>query len=370
METFDSMGKNFNDMLNGIILGDSIEIMKNIPDNSIDLIFADPPYNLQLSNELWRPNQTKVEAVNDKWDKFNSFEDYDNFTIRWLRECRRILKNTGSIWVIGSYHNIFRVGKIIQDLGFWIFNDIIWIKTNPMPNFKGTRFNNAHETLIWASKDKNSKPLFSYKTMKVYNDDLQMRSDWYIPICSGSERIKIDGKKVHSTQKPEALLYRVITATSKENDIILDPFAGSGTTLAVAKSLGRKYIGIEKEEIYIKSIIDRLNKIKGYQRQLLSYPMDIEPPRVPFGSLIENKLIEPGEFLYSHDAKHSAVVLANGTLKYNDIYGSIHKVSAYILNKPANNGWEYWYVRRNNNLICINSLRSIIIKGKENDINV
>jgi DNA modification methylase len=246
------MNKEKNLKINTIIKGDCTKVLKQIPDNSVDLIFADPPYNLQLQGELWRPNQTKVDAVNDKWDKFESFEEYDNFCEEWLTECRRVLKENGTIWVIGSYHNIFRIGKIMQDLGFWILNDILWIKTNPMPNFRGTRFNNAHETLIWASKSKHSKYTFNYKTMKAFNDDLQLRSDWYIPLCNGSERIKVNGEKAHSTQKPEALLYRIIISTSKPGDIVLDPFIGTGTTAAVAKKLGRKYIGIEKEDFYIK----------------------------------------------------------------------------------------------------------------------
>ena len=236
--------------INTIIQSDCIEELKSFPNNSIDLIFADPPYNLQLNGELHRPNQTIVDAVNDEWDKFNSFEEYDNFCTNWLKECRRILKRDGTIWVIGSYHNIFRIGRIMQDLGFWVLNDIIWIKTNPMPNFKGTRFNNAHETLIWASKNKNSKFTFHYKSMKAFNGDKQMRSDWYIPICNGGERIRKDGKKVHSTQKPAALLYRIILSTSNVGELILDPFMGSGTTGAVAKRLRRNFIGIERENDY------------------------------------------------------------------------------------------------------------------------
>ena len=349
-------------MINNVILGDSIEIMKQIPDNSIDLIFADPPYNLQLENELYRPNETKVNGVSEEWDKFKSFEDYDDFTINWLKECKRILKKNGAIWVIGTYHNIFRVGKIMQDLGYWILNDIMWIKTNPMPNFKGTRFNNAQETLIWASKDKNSKYTFNYKTMKTYNDDLQMRSDWYIPICQGEERIKINGKKAHSTQKPEALLYRILTSTSKPSDIILDPFAGTGTTLAVAKKLGRQFIGIEKEELYVNVCKKRLAETNSYQKMLLDYPLEIKYKRLPFGSLIENGYINAGEFLYSENSKYKALVLANGTLSYENINGSIHKVSAYILNKPANNGWTFWYVKRDNKLISINDLRQKLLK--------
>lgn len=349
-------------IINNVILGDSIEIMKQIPDDSIDLIFADPPYNLQLENELYRPNETKVNGVSEEWDKFKSFEDYDNFTINWLKECKRILKKNGAIWVIGTYHNIFRIGKIMQDLGYWILNDIVWIKTNPMPNFKGTRFNNAQETLIWASKDKESKYTFNYKTMKTYNDDLQMRSDWYIPICQGEERIKINGQKAHPTQKPEALLYRIITSTSKPSDIILDPFAGTGTTLAVAKKLGRQFIGIEKEELYVNVCRKRLAETNSYQKTLLDYPLEIKNKRLPFGSLIENGYINAGEFLYSENGRYKALVLANGTLSYENINGSIHKVSAYILNKISNNGWTFWYVKRDNKLISINDLRQRLLK--------
>lgn len=350
-------------MLDKVILGDSIEIMRQISDNSIDLIFADPPYNLQLENDLYRPNETKVNGVNEEWDKFKSFEDYDNFTINWLKECKRILKKSGVIWVIGTYHNIFRIGKIMQDLRYWLLNDVIWIKTNPMPNFKGTRFNNAHETLIWASKDKETRYTFNYKSMKAYNEDLQMRSDWYIPICQGEERIKINGQKVHPTQKPEALLYRIITATSKSSDIILDPFAGTGTTLAVAKKLGRHFIGIEKEEFYVNVCKERLNKIKSYQETLLDYPLDVKPKKLPFGSLIENGYIKAGEYLYSENEKYKALVLANGTLLHGDEAGSIHKISAVILNKSANNGWTFWYVKRDNKLISINDLRKELSEG-------
>jgi DNA modification methylase len=250
----------------------------------------------------------------------------------------------------------------MQDLGYWILNDIIWIKNNPMPNFKGTRFNNAHETLIWASKDKDSKYTFNYKTMKAYNDDLQIRSDWYIPICQGEERIKINGHKAHPTQKPEALLYRIITATSKPSDLILDPFAGTGSTLAVAKKLGRNFIGIEKEEIYVNIINERLKKVNSYQKILLDYPLEIKPKRIPFGSLIENGFIKAGEFLYSRDEKYKALVLANGTLMYNDKSGSIHKISAEILGKPENNGWTFWYIKRNNELISINELRRKLLE--------
>lgn len=344
--------------LNKIHQGDCIELLKQVPDNSVDLIFADPPYNLQLNNELVRPDQSKVDAVNDDWDKFASNDAYDKFTLQWLTECRRVLKNTGSIWVIGTYHNIYRVGSIIQDLGFWMLNDIVWIKTNPMPNFKGTRFNNAHETLIWATKAKSSKYTFHYHSMKVMNDDLQMRSDWLIPICQGEERIKVNGQKAHSTQKPAELLYRVILATSNPGDIVLDPFSGSGTTAAVAKKLGRQFIAFEKEPFYIEVANERLQKVEPLEKPLLDYKVEKKKPKVPFGWLIEKGYITVGENLYSKDAKNSAQVQADASLLLNGTVGSIHKVSAAILKKENNNGWAYWYVKRGNNeLISIDELR-------------
>ena len=342
---------------NIIIQGDCIEVLKQIPSKSIDLIFADPPYNLQLKNELFRPNQTKVDGVFDDWDKFDSMQEYDKFTKLWLNECKRVLKDDAAIWVIGSYHNIFRVGAILQDLGFWILNDILWVKTNPMPNFKGTRFNNAHETLIWASKNKESNFTFHYKSLKVFNDDLQMRSDWYIPICNGDERIKVNGQKAHSTQKPEELLYRVILSSSNVGDLILDPFNGSGTTAAVAKKLNRNYIGIEKEEFYVKITNERLEKIKPIQRELLEYLIERPIPKVPFGKLIEKEFIKTGEYLFSKDRKYQAQVMADASLTWNEEVGSIHKISAIILGNPSNNGWKYWFVERNNKLICIDDFR-------------
>jgi site-specific DNA-methyltransferase (adenine-specific)/modification methylase len=351
-----------NDKLNTIICGDCIEELKKFPDESVDLVFADPPYNLQLQGKLYRPNQTKVDAVNDEWDKFNSFADYDDFCIQWLKECKRILKKDGAIWVIGSYHNIYRLGKIIQDLGYWILNDILWVKTNPMPNFKGTRFTNAHEILLWASKSKNSKYTFNYKSMKAYNDDRQMRSDWHIPICSGKERIQINGKKAHSTQKPEALLYRVILSTSKINDVILDPFFGTGTTGAVAKKLNRNFIGIERENKYIEVAKKRIDAIKPLPKEYLCLKIEEKKPKVPFGNLIECGFIEVGEYLYSKDGENKAIVLSNATLNYNNMIGSIHKVSAQILNKSTNNGWTYWYVCRGGKLISIDELRSEYIE--------
>lgn len=360
-----------NQYLNKIIKGDSVEVLRKLPDNSVDLIFADPPYNLQLNGELWRPNQTKVDAVTDDWDKYDSFEIYDKFSREWLKECRRVLKENGTIWVIGSYHNIFRIGKIIQDVGLWILNDILWIKTNPMPNFKGTRFNNAHETLIWASKNKNSRYTFHYKTMKAFNDDLQLRSDWYIPICNGGERLKDEkGNKLHSTQKPEALLYRIIISTSNPGDVVLDPFMGSGTTGAIAKKLGRNFIGIEKDEKYIKFANERIEKAKPYVNHTLKYPFEAKKPRVPFGTLIENGFIKAGENLYSKNKKYKAEVLANATIVSNGKSGSIHKVSAELLGKTSNNGWTFWYVERNDKLKSIDELRNeyidkyITLKGK------
>jgi DNA modification methylase len=357
--------------LNKIHQGDCIELLKKVPDNSVDLIFADPPYNLQLNGELYRPNQTKVDAVTDEWDKFESKEDYDKFTTLWLKECHRVLKNSGSIWVIGTYHNIFRVGAILQNTGFWILNDIIWIKTNPMPNFKGTRFNNAHETLIWATKSKTSNYTFHYHSMKVMNDDLQMRSDWLIPICQGDERIKVNGQKAHSTQKPAELLFRIILSTSNPDDIVLDPFSGSGTTAAVAKRLGRKYIAFEREPFYIKVANERLEKIKPLDKQLLEYRIEKRKPKVPFGCLIEKGYVKIGENLFSRDGKYFAQVQADASLSLNGIVGSIHKISATILKKENHNGWTYWYVKRQNGLISIDQLRhdyeSKFLKTKSDD---
>jgi DNA modification methylase len=352
------MAKQHKFEINTIVQGDCIELLKQIPDNSVDLIFADPPYNLQLSGELVRPNQTKVEGVNDTWDKFESYAVYDEFTKNWLSECYRVLKKTGSIWVIGTYHNIFRLGTILQDLDFWLLNDIVWIKTNPMPNFKGTRFNNAHETLIWATKSKSSKYTFHYHSMKVMNDDLQMRSDWLIPICQGDERIKTDGKKAHSTQKPAELLYRIILSTSNPGDLILDPFMGSGTTAAVAKRLGRNFLGFEKDTSYIKVAKERLSKIEPLAQPLLEYKIEKQIPKVPFGNLIEKGFVTIGEYLYSKDEKHKAQIQADASLLLSDgTVGSIHKISAKLLKKENNNGWSFWFVKRKNQLLSIDQLR-------------
>lgn len=345
--------------LNKIYLGDNLQILKNLPEKSVDLIFADPPYNLQLKNELLRPNQSLVDAVDDHWDKFDSFNVYDEFSRNWLSACYSVLKDDGTIWVIGSYHNIYRVGAIMQELGFWILNDIVWIKSNPMPNFRGTRFNNAHETLIWAAKSEKSKYTFHYKAMKAFNDDKQMRSDWYIPICSGSERIKVDGKKAHSTQKPEELLQRIILSSSNVNDIVLDPFFGSGTTGAVSKKLQRNFIGIEKEEFYVDVAQKRIDAIKPLNIKFLEYKIEYKPPKVPFGNLIEKNLISVGDKLYNSDKSFYATVNANATIEgKSGFVGSIHSVSANFLNKKSNNGWTFWYVKRKNKLVLIDYLRT------------
>lgn len=352
-----------NHYLNKITTGDNLEVLAKLPPKSVDLIFADPPYNLQLKKELHRPNQTKVDGVFDEWDKFASFEEYDKFTKQWLVACKRVLKDNGTIWVIGSYHNIYRVGAIMQDIGFWFLNDVVWVKSNPMPNFKGTRFTNAHETLLWASQNKTAKYKFHYKAMKAFNGDLQMRSDWQIPICTGKERLKKDGKKVHTTQKPEELLFRIILATSDVGDTILDPFMGSGTTGAIAKKLGRNFIGIEKEQFYTEEAKNRIDKVIPLDTNLLNYKIEIKPPKVPFGNLIEKNLLSVGEILYNKPKTFTATILANASIETEDNFvASIHKVSAKHLNKESNNGWKYWYVERNGNLISINDLRETYIK--------
>jgi len=331
--------------LEQILQGDCIEVLNSLPEKSIDLIFADPPYNLQLSQELWRPNLTKVDAVNDKWDQFASFQDYDAFTRTWLTACRRVLKDTGTIWVIGSYHNIYRVGGILQDLGFWILNDIAWVKTNPMPNFRGVRFTNAHETLIWAQRNKGARYIFNYKDMKALNDELQMRSDWVLPICTGVERVKLNGQKAHSTQKPEALLYRVILSSSNPGDVVLDPFFGTGTTGAVAKKLHRRWIGIERDEEYLRVARERINgiQIPAYDEALFASSSGRKARRVPFSRLLETGLILPGQTLYLGEAGEvQAVVRADASLLTGELAGSIHKVAKLLLGAPAN-GWDKWY---------------------------
>ena len=350
------------DFKNKIINGDSLEELKKIPSETFDLIFADPPYNLQLKSELTRPDRSKVSAVNDKWDQFENFKKYDDFTYEWLSECKRILKKDGAIWVIGSYHNIFRVGTAIQNLGFWILNDVIWNKNNPMPNFRGTRFTNAHETLIWASKSEKSKYTFNYQSLKCLNDDLQMRSNWDLPICNGSERLKKYGKKIHSTQKPEALLHRILLATSNKNDLILDPFLGSGTTATVAKKLGRNYFGIEKEKNYFKAAEQRIKATKPIEDDLLDTLKNNRlKPRIPFGSLVELGIIKPGTNIFDNKKKITARIMADGSIKHNQAEGSIHKVAATILGAESCNGWTFWHCDINGRTYPIDYLRQRLI---------
>ena len=330
--------------LNQILHGDCIEVLKSLPENSVDLIFADPPYNLQLQHDLYRPNMTKVDAVNDRWDKFADFAAYDAFTREWLSASQRVLKETGTIWVIGSYHNIYRVGAILQDLGFWILNDIVWTKNNPTPNFRGVRFTNAHETMIWAQKKQGAKYTFNYKSMKALNDDLQMRSDWYLPIVTGKKRLKVNGKKAHSTQKPEALLYRVIMSSSNVGDVVLDPFFGTGTTGAVAKKLGRNWIGIERDRKYIRVAQKRIDAARKADREALHVEQR-KQVRVPFGALLENGLLHPGQSLYFAKNGIRAKILSNGHLRCREITGSIHGVARALMENAPANGWELWFFK-------------------------
>jgi modification methylase len=350
--------------LNQILRGDCTSLLADLPASSVDLVFADPPYNLQLSQELYRPNQTKVDAVTDGWDKFGSFAEYDAFTRAWLSACRRVLKDTGTIWVIGSYHNIYRVGAIMQDLGFWILNDIVWIKTNPMPNFRGVRFTNAHETLIWAQKKKDAKYTFNHQAMKALNDDLQMRSDWTLPLATGKERVKDNGTKAHSTQKPEALLYRVILSSTNPGDVVLDPFFGSGTTGAVAKKLGRRFIGIERDAKYIRVAKRRIETVTAASAESLAVNPP-KPKRVPFGNLVESGLIEIGQTLYFAKNGVKAKVLANGHIKCKGEVGSIHAIAKSITGAPTN-GWDLWlYEDQDGERKSINTLRQLILRSLE-----
>lgn len=330
--------------LNRILKMDCVEAMRSLPDACIDMIFADPPYNLQLGGDLQRPDGSTVDAVDDEWDKFDNFASYDRFTREWLAEARRILKPHGSLWVIGSYHNIFRVGAAVQDEGFWILNDIIWRKSNPMPNFKGTRFTNAHETLIWAARGEKSKYTFNYRAMKTLNDELQMRSDWLIPICGGQERLKRNGVKAHPTQKPEALLYRIMLATTKPGDVVLDPFFGTGTTGAVARRLGRDWIGCEREDVYCEVAEERIAASLPLDESALKTMQSPKAaPRVAFGQLVEAGYLLPGVVLTDKKRLHSATVRADGSLSCGDLSGSIHKVGAGVQGAPSCNGWTYWH---------------------------
>lgn len=328
--------------LDTILPGDCLEILAQLHEASVDLVFADPPYNLQLSHELYRPNQTKVDAVDDGWDKFASFQEYDRFTHGWLSACRRVLKDTGTLWVIGSYHNIYRVGAILQDLDFWILNDVAWIKDNPMPNFRGVRFTNAHETLLWAQKVRGAKYTFNHHSMKSLNDDLQMRSDWHLPLCTGRERIKVNGEKAHATQKPEALLYRVLLASTNPGNVVLDPFFGTGTTGAVAKKLGRHFIGIERDESYIKVARERIAAVEPAPESALQIPNPRQQQRIPFGVLLEAGLLQPGQTLYFFRDGITATVLADGHIQCGELTGSIHGVAKTLANGTPANGWDCW----------------------------
>jgi modification methylase len=346
--------------LDSIIMQDCISAMRALPAKSVDLIFADPPYNLQLGGDLSRPDGSHVDAVTDDWDKFDSLNAYDAFTRAWLTEARRILKDDGAIWVIGSYHNIFKVGSAIQDLGYWILNDIVWRKANPMPNFKGTRFTNAHETLIWCSKAEKAKYTFNYRTMKALNDDIQMRSDWTLPICSGGERLKDDdGHKAHPTQKPESLLYRVMLACTEPGDLVLDPFFGTGTTGAVARRLGRRWIGIEREDKYIKVAAARIEATLPLDESaMMSIPEKKATPRIAFGLLVESGLIAPGSTLTDARRRWTAKVRADGVLASGcGKTGSIHGLGAQLQGAPSCNGWSFWHIETANGLEPIDAVR-------------
>ena len=348
--------------LNAILDGDCIDVMNSLPENSVDLIFADPPYNLQLKGDLHRPDNSKVDAVDDEWDQFSSFAAYDKFTKEWLAAARRLLKPTGAIWVIGSYHNVFRMGAELQNQGFWILNDVVWRKSNPMPNFRGKRFTNAHETMIWASKSEGSKYTFNYEALKALNEGVQMRSDWVLPICTGHERLKNEnGEKAHPTQKPESLLHRVLVGSTNPGDVVLDPFFGTGTTGAVAKMLGREFIGIEREEEYRKVAAARIKSVKKYDKEALEVSASKRAqPRVPFGQLVERGMLRPGEELTSLNGRYKAKVRADGTLVGKDVKGSIHQVGAAYEGAPSCNGWTYWTYKKEGKKVPIDLLRQEI----------
>ena len=352
--------------LGQILRGDCVEAMRSLPTASVDLVFADPPYNLQLGGDLARPDGSHVDAVTDAWDRFDSFAAYDSFTRAWLTEARRVLKPNGSLWVIGSYHNIFRVGAILQDMGFWILNDVIWRKANPMPNFKGTRFTNAHETLIWASMGEKARYTFNYRTMKTLNDELQMRSDWVLPICGGPERIKRNGVKAHPTQKPEALLYRLLLATTNTGDVVLDPFFGTGTTGAVAKRLGREWIGCEREEAYISVAEERIAlALPLDESALTTMQSPRSAPRVAFGVLVESGWIAPGSHLFDKKGRNVAEVRADGSLTCGAMTGSIHSLGAQLQGAPSCNGWSYWFVEHEGETKPLDALRQLYLLAVE-----
>ena len=343
-----------------ILVGDCVAEMAALPAASVDLVFADPPYNLQLRGDLKRPDDSRVEAVDDDWDKFASFADYDAFTRAWLSACRRVMKPAATLWVIGSYHNIFRVGAILQDLGFWILNDVVWRKSNPMPNFRGRRFTNAHETLIWAAREQTSRYTFNYEALKAGNDDLQVRSDWTLPLCTGEERLKqVDGSKLHPTQKPEALVARAILSASRPGDTVLDPFLGSGTTGAVAKRLGRPFIGIERDRMYAQAAQERIAAVAPLaQATLAPFQTAREAPRVPFAALVERGLVAAGQRLVDARRRHAALVRPDGAVALGDVVGSIHRVGAVAQGLEACNGWTFWHVETRRGLTSIDALRA------------
>ena len=347
--------------LDQIMLGEAVRTMRMLPPASVHCVFADPPYNLQLRGELRRPDDSLVDGVDDDWDRFTDFAEYDAFTRAWLTEARRLLRKDGTIWVIGSYHNIFRIGAILQELGFWILNDVIWRKSNPMPNFRGRRFTNAHETIIWAARGRDSRYRFNYQAMKSLNDDLQMRSDWLIPLCTGNERLQnAHGLKLHPTQKPEALLHRVLLASTLTGDIVLDPFLGTGTTAAVARKLQRHYIGIERHPAYVEAALGRVHRVRpGTDSDVGTTPTRRDVPRVPFGSLVERDLLPAGTVLTDRTHKVKAVVIADGSIRAGTIQGSIHKVGATVQNAPSCNGWTFWHYQHEGKWLPIDALREI-----------
>jgi modification methylase len=342
------------------LLGDCVRMMRMLPPASVHCVFADPPYNLQLRGELRRPDDSLVDGVDEEWDRFTDFAAYDSFTREWLSECRRLLRKDGTIWVIGAYHNIFRIGAILQELGFWILNDVIWRKANPMPNFRGRRFTNAHETLLWAARGRDSRYRFNYAAMKALNDDVQMRSDWFIPLCTGAERLRNEhGLKLHPTQKPEALMHRVLLASTAEEEIVLDPFLGTGTTAVVARRLHRRFIGIERHPAYVEAALGRIRRTRPLPPDGLAVtPSKRDAPRVPFGSLVERGIVPPGTVLHDRNRRVSATVAADGTVIAGTERGSIHRIGATVQNAPSCNGWTFWHLERDGKLTPIDKLRT------------
>ena len=348
--------------LDQVLLGDAVRIMRMLPAASVHCVFADPPYNLQLRGELRRPDDSLVDGVDADWDRFTDFAAYDAFTREWLGECRRLLRKDGTLWVIGTYHNIFRIGAILQDMDFWLLNDVVWRKANPMPNFRGRRFTNAHETLIWAARGRDSRHRFNYQAMKALNDDIQMRSDWLLPLCTGPERLRNEhGLKLHPTQKPEALLHRVLLASTNPGDIVLDPFLGTGTSAAVARRLHRHYIGIERHPAYVEAALGRLRRVRpAPMHGIATTPDKRDAPRVPFGTLVERGLLPPGTVLTDRTRKITATVVADGTIRSGDRQGSIHKIGSEVQNTPSCNGWTFWHYEHEGVLVAIDVLRSAL----------